>query len=208
MNPRPLLRSAALLGASLALAACQRDEPVRVYEVVVPPPARQEPAAPAGPGLSPAMAATGAMAAEPAQVAWTKPAGWQEQAATGMRTASFSIPGPGGIDADISVIRLAGDAANDLANVNLWRQQLGLPPVAQADLAKHLATEQLGDHVFRIFNEASEPPVPRAGAPGRILAAMATRGNATWVVRARGEARQIEAEQENFRAFLASLRLP
>ena len=202
MNPRPLLRLAALLATALATAACQRDEPVRVYEVVVPPPARQEPEAPAGPGLPPAMAATGA------PVAWTKPAGWQEQAAPGMRTASFRIPGPGGIDADVSVIRLAGDAANDLANVNLWRRQLGLPPVAPADLAKHLATEQLGDHQFRIFDEASETPVPPADAPGRILAAMVTRGHSTWVVRARGEARQIEAEQENFRAFLASLRLP
>ena len=190
------------------MVACQRDEPVRVYEVVVPPAARQEPEAPTGHGLSPAMAATGAMAAEPAQVAWTKPAGWQEQAASGMRTASFRIPGQGGMDADISVIRLAGDAGNDLANVNLWRQQLGLPPIAQADLANHLATEQLGDHVFRIFNEASGTPVPPSGTPGRILAAMVTKGNTTWVVRARGEARQIEAEQENFRAFLASLRLP
>ena len=50
-----------------------------------------------------------------------------------MRLASYNVPFDGGVG-DLSIIRLAGQAGGDLANVNRWRDQLGLPNIDEINL--------------------------------------------------------------------------
>lgn len=75
---------------------------------------------------------------------WTLPADWQERPASGMRFATIVI---GGEDKplEISVIPLPSPpqdpAGYALSNINRWRGQLGLPPIATTQLSKE--TEQL-----------------------------------------------------------------
>lgn len=75
---------------------------------------------------------------------WELPAGWQQQPASGMRFATIVLDGEGK-PLELSVIPLPSPAADPdgyaLSNVNRWRAQLGLPPIAPAQLAKK--TEQL-----------------------------------------------------------------
>ncbi len=52
-----------------------------------------------------------------------------------MRVASFEVS-ENGKTADVSVIPLGGMAGGDLANVNRWRGQVGLPPLAERRSAK------------------------------------------------------------------------
>ena len=120
-----------------AVAGCQRDD-ARVYRVdkkdSAPPlpdttltnPGTELP--PGHPDLPPAAAAA-------APLTWTTPAGWTEATPTEIRVASFKI-NQDGKQADVSVIPLGGMAGGDDANVNRWRGQVGLPPVASEELKK------------------------------------------------------------------------
>ncbi|MEO0649850.1 MAG: hypothetical protein AAFZ65_04145 [Planctomycetota bacterium] len=64
---------------------------------------------------------------------WDLPEGWREIAPTSMRTANFE-PRPG-TDATAYLTLLAGEGGGLAANVNRWRNQVGLPDLSPAELA-------------------------------------------------------------------------
>ena len=105
-----------------ALAACQKD-PIEIRVV----PKEDAPAAELAP------------TSRPGGVRWTAPAGWKEVAGSGMRVASFALPKTAG-KVEVTVVALPGDVGGELANVNRWRGQLALPPVAESDLAPSRVT--------------------------------------------------------------------
>ena len=121
-------------------AGCGRDS-VKVYhadasDTATPtPPAAAMPAAPAGMsgGMPEGIVASDTGNQPPLQ--YTLPAGWEKKALTQMRAASFGIL-QDGKQADVSVVPLGGMAGNDAANVNRWRGAVGLPTLAEADIAK------------------------------------------------------------------------
>ena len=67
-------------------------------------------------------------------VAWTLPTGWSDEAGAGERRSTLKF-GKDDPRFEVSVVRLPGDAGGILANVNRWRGQLGLDPIAEAGLA-------------------------------------------------------------------------
>ncbi|MBI1314433.1 hypothetical protein GC176_24330 [bacterium] len=91
---------------------------------------------------------------------WTAPSGWNEQPASGMRAATFTI-GNDGKSLECTVIPLPardGTASSDeylLENVNRWRKQLGLNALSSGELQTSLETE---GGIFRI-NLADGTPV-------------------------------------------------
>ena len=69
---------------------------------------------------------------------WTLPQGWQEQAGSGIRFATLLIPADDK-PLEVSVTALprtpGDDAGYLLSNVNRWRGQMKLPPIAGEQLA-------------------------------------------------------------------------
>src|SRR5262245_48698828 len=104
----------------LLLAGCQR-EGVSVYKVEKETEAN---------GSPPGPLSVNERGSQAGRLKWTAPKGWKELAGSGMRVASFSVPGK----AEMSVVTLPGDAGGELANVNRWRNQIGLPPLDQKAL--------------------------------------------------------------------------
>src|SRR4029078_826042 len=74
---------------------------------------------------------------------WEVPNGWQEQAPSSMRVATFHVTGDGAAKADMAVTKLAGTAGGNLGNVNRWRSQLGLEPVDEAGLDRLVTTHEV-----------------------------------------------------------------
>ena len=56
------------------------------------------------------------------------PEGWLEFAPSSIRKANFKISNATG-NAEVSVTVFPGDVGGNLANVNRWRQQIGLSPI-------------------------------------------------------------------------------
>lgn len=67
---------------------------------------------------------------------WKLPEGWKQRPASGMRFATIDVTTPEGtLDLSVSALKVAGEfQPYVLANVNRWRQQLGLEPTTQARL--------------------------------------------------------------------------
>lgn len=133
----------------------------------------------------------------PAALAWRAPAGWTAKPASGLRRATFIVPGGGG-PADLSVISLAGDAGGELANVNRWRAQVGLSPWGEAAFKKAAETVASPAGTFTV--------VDLAGPAQRMLVGMTSRGGETWFFKLLGPDATVGAAGPAFKSFLAGVR--
>ncbi len=130
---------------------------------------------------------------------WTLPAGWTESVGGQLRYATLKPPVAGRIDA--SVVVLPGPAGGELANVNRWRNQIGLPPIDDAALAKArtvVKTKAGPLHVYD-FTSAGEPR-------NRLVAGLTSARGDTWFVKVTGDAAAVGAARADFMKLLGSLR--
>jgi len=186
------LRICAAAILTLALAACS-DRDITAYRVPKDPSVAVA-AAPVDPD---------AAGAQPGSLHWSTPAGWQPQAASGLRAGSFLAPGPGGATADVSVVTFAGAGGDVLANINRWRGQLQLPPITAAELPANVnALEEPAGH-FLVADIRGEPV---AGKPAsRILGAWLEEPSQVWFFKMMGAENVVEAQKGTFLGFLRSV---
>ena len=153
-------------------------------------------------------AAPAPAAAEKPGIGLDVPEGWVKSEGSAMRVASFSIPGDGTPDGDVSVIPLAGQSGTTLENVNRWRAQLQLAALASEDdpaLGKK-ATGVSGEML--ITHMVSEKNVFDDDSKGGISTAILRAGETTWFFKLGGEAELVSRNREKFEAFVLSAKLP
>jgi hypothetical protein len=136
---------------------------------------------------------------------WKLPAGWEEVPPGQIRVASFRVAGTGGKQADVSVVPLPGEAGSDLDNVNRWRSQVGLPPIAAEELPKLAQTVEIARQPAPLYEQAG--PVPGSGETNRILAAVLRRGGVAWFFKMTGDDALVAQQKPQFVQFLNSLNL-
>ena len=192
--------SAAALAVAVA-GGCRRDE-VTHYRV---------PKERAGADLTPAAVATpppgmaGDVPAPPppsgqARLTWTLPAGWSQSLTGGMRYATLKTPVPGKLD--VSVVVLPGPAGGELANVNRWRNQIGLPPLDAAAMAKERKTLATKAGPLAIYDFTSE-----GQQKSRVVAALAEAGGSTWFLKMAGDEKPVATARAEFIRMLESVHL-
>lgn len=207
------------LAALLLLATgCHRDN-IKVYRVAkdqnplpqqtaqaLPTDSPNPKLPPGHPDISslPGASAMGESAAASTQLTWKTPAGWTEAAPGEMRVASFKVSGAGGKSADVSVIPLPGMAGTDAANVNRWRDQVGLAALPEADLQKSAENVVAGGLPAQLYDIAGTNP--GSGDAERILGVIQHRpdGN-SWFYKMTGDATLVEQQKPAFIDFLKSL---
>lgn len=201
-----------LFTLSLLATGCQKEE-VTAYRIPkeTPPPhahgqAQGTPAAdsstPAAPGAPGDMASTPVATASGANLQWTAPAHWATKSGSSMRKGSYAIKGDGG-EADMAITAFPGDVGGDLANLNRWRGQLGLPPVGQAEF------ESSTQHLDRNGLHMTVVDIVGTGANAqRILGAMVPHGGATWFFKLTGPDALVAKEKPAFVAFLDTIKPP
>ncbi len=214
MNPRRVLPALPALAALLASCSKPAIESYRAPKD--PPPAAPATAAnphAAGAGAAapvappPAAPAGGAMAGTAVPTAsgpgltWTAPASWTAKAGSAMRKGSYAIKGDGG-EADLSITAFPGDVGGDLANVNRWRGQIQLGPIAAADLAT--AVQRLERNGLKL----GVVDLGGAGGPGaqRIVGAMVPHAGSTWFFKLMGPDALVAKEKAAFMAFLDTVK--
>jgi hypothetical protein len=128
--------------------------------------------------------------AKPASV-WKVPAGWTEQQPGAMQDAKFSA-------ADgkaIVTLSILGSATGTLrANIDRWRGQIGLAPVADAELEKIATPLDLPD--------AKATIVDMTGSKQRMISIIVPRGDSTWFFKMMGEPDAVAAEKNRFIEFV------
>jgi hypothetical protein len=104
----------------------------------------------------------------------------------------------------VTILGLAGEGGGVIANVNRWRAQLDLKPLADADVKNFLQAIDI-DGVAGNLVEISGTPSD-AEIAQRILVAMVKQTDRTWFFRISGPADLVAKERPVFTRFLASVR--
>ena len=131
---------------------------------------------------------------------WTLPKGWTETDGGGMRFATLKAPAAGKLD--VSVVVLPGPAGGELANVNRWRGQIGLPPMDEAAMAGARKAVKTKAGEVALYDFTSEGTVKSRLVAGLIV----VQGN-TWFVKMVGDLDPVVASRRDFIRIVESLRL-
>lgn len=135
---------------------------------------------------------------------WTAPVDWQSRPAAAMRKATYAVPGDNGAAGDLSVTAFPGDVGGELANLNRWRGQLSLPPLAAAEVEG--AVTRLSPHGLNVtVVDFTGGP---AGSPARMLGAIVPYDGATWFFKLTGPVDLVAKEKTTFLSFVQTLQAP
>ncbi len=200
-------------------AGCGKNE-VRVYQApqdappvaavnpqggaTLTPPASEIPKSAAS-GSSSSSAGPESSASERPAVPWTVPAGWEEKPASGMRVASYGVKRPDGRSVDISVVAMGGGAGGELENVNRWRDQIGLEPATEADLAGLRSIIPSGNRQVVMYELDGKKAVLDGKYAARTLAAILPAGEMTVFFKITGESALVAEQKPQFLAWLKSV---
>lgn len=138
------------------------------------------------------------------KVTYTTPDGWKEVGAGEMRVAGFTITATNGQTAQVAVTPLPGMAGRESLIVNMWRQQVGLSELSEAETAKELTAVDIGGMPGKMFDMAGKSA---AGATVRIVTAMAHPGEMSWFYKLQGDDELVTAQKPNFVKFLKSVKI-
>jgi hypothetical protein len=152
-------------------------------------------------------------------IAFDVPAGWRPSPTKqAMRYATF-LAGPDDAAIEVAVSVFPGDAGGVIANINRWREQIGLGKVTDIKQLPGAAP----------INNLGAPGVPPVtgvlldmtgksadGSPQRTIAALlrtelgagGTGSDQTWFVKTSGKPEAIESIKDDVIAFAKSFRLP
>ena len=150
----------------------------------------------------PSMAVTAVPTAEGSSLAWTAPAHWQPKAPGAMRKGSYDVTGAAGATADLSITAFPGAVGGELANINRWRGQIQLPPIAEADLPAAVTRLSANGLTLIVVDLAS----PSKDQPVHILGAMVPYGDSMWFFKLMGPDAVVTAEKPAFLAFLQTVK--
>jgi hypothetical protein len=137
------------------------------------------------------------------QPKWEVPSGWKEVAGGQFLVAKFILSGDAGAQAAVNVSNSAGDGGGLGANVNRWRQQLGLDEVAgdEGHAAKTIETS-VGKASFVELSGTDA----RTGQPTSLVAAIVPQSSQTWFYKLMGDAKVVESHKDEFTKFVQSVK--
>ncbi|GMV92949.1 MAG: hypothetical protein AMXMBFR82_27270 [Candidatus Hydrogenedentota bacterium] len=193
-----LLLSAVAIVVAFAGASCSDNGTQEITETRTVDPATSS---------APAMAGTPATMVSASPVAtytWDAPDSWQELPSTPNRSANFKVDPEA--DAECYLTVLSGTGGGVEANVNRWRAQLTLEPVAAAELAEYPTVQVLGQDALLVEFEGAYKGMGDEAQDGYKLLGLILedRGHAVFV-KMTGPAAVVDREKENFLSFAESL---
>ena len=136
---------------------------------------------------------------------WTIPVGWSEGPLAQFLVAKYVISGANGAAAAVNVSSLTGDGGGLLANVNRWRAQLGLEPVAETDLANLPTIEAAGGKATLIEYSGMDA---RTGKPAKLVGVVLPLGGQTWFYKLMGDESVVAQQKDALIQFVQSAKYP
>jgi hypothetical protein len=134
-------------------------------------------------------------------ISWELPEGWKlDEKPAPMRFATILVPAePKPLQ--LTVSRFPGDVGGTLANINRWRMQIGLPAVAEADLARQIK------EVETAGGKASLADMENPQTKQRLIGVIVPAGEQTWFFKLTGPSSAVAPHKEKFATFLKSVKV-
>lgn len=136
-------------------------------------------------------------------VVYKTPEGWEKMPAGAMRAASLRIIGDKDQVAEVSAIPLPGFAGSELDNVNRWRSQVGLPEIAEKDLAGIVEKAKISKEDAHLYDISGQ----KSGSDQklRVLGAILRREGVVWFFKMTGGEALVGENKGKFLDFLKSV---
>ena len=159
------------------------------------------------------MGAMGGMGALPPGAAsdapnpqWSVPSNWTVGSGSAMRRATFEVAGSNGQSAEVVISSFPGDVGGPLANVNRWRGQIGLGPIAP-DAISGITTDLMvnGDKATVVDFTADSAPQDKS-PPKRMIVVTIPHAGSSWFFKITGDAPLIAAQKDTFLQFVQSVK--
>lgn len=168
---------------------CDREAPIQRYTVPKDPPPLPAPSPPPTDATQPELSVT-----------WQLPTGWRvQQSRRMMRFATLEV-GDGDALAEISITRLGASWGDILDNVNRWRNQIGLPPIADHELDGMLHQREIDDtRGFSVTLDAGTD-----GALAMIVTALYRGVEGTWFCKMTGPRDTVLTQATAYETFMQS----
>ncbi len=126
---------------------------------------------------------------------WTPPSHWKaETQSGGILAAAYAATNSEG-GARATVTSLLGDGGGLKANINRWRDQLGLAAL----------TDRSGPPVSSIGGGTTLVDLTNAAGTDRMISVIVPAGQSTWFFKLRGSVKGVEAEKEAFVKFVKAM---
>ena len=129
-------------------------------------------------------------------IRFKKPAGWRPVMGSGLLTAGYSFVADDQT-AKLTVIRLPKAGGKLLPNVNRWRAQIGLDPVAESELAEIVQSIKVDMIPAQL--------VDLKGPGQSILAVIVPRKDEVWFVKLIGPSGLVKERRQDFQDFVKSV---
>jgi hypothetical protein len=218
-----------LVAAALVVVGCNQSESTSQPAPVAPSApssenvAKTQPAAlpPGHPdmsgmstqGLPPGHPGMGVMGALPPGVAangpnpeWTVPKDWAVGSGSAMRRATFVVKGSDGQSAEVVVSSFPGDVGGLVANINRWRGQIGLGPIAPDEVSGMTSDLMVNGVKATVVDfKADSAPADKAPPARMIVVTIPHEGN-SWFFKITGAAPLVEAQKATFLQFVQSVK--
>ena len=135
----------------------------------------------------------------PAKPGWQVPASWREVPAGQFLVAKFLVTGADNNKANINVSLSPGDGGGLLGNVNRWRGQLRLAPLADAEINKLVTPvdTRAGKAMFIDMTGTDA-----TGQNARLIGAIVPQANQTWFYKLMGNEPVVDREKDAFTKFV------
>jgi hypothetical protein len=190
-----------LVGLTIVVAAgCKPQDQIATYSTPKPESIETPIAGPNPAAMPPRMGSrpTSPAAGKP-EVKFAKPEGWQESAGTPFSVAAFEV-----VDGDQRIETTVSPTGGDLlANMNRWRDQVGLPHFTSEEMEKAFESREVNGLPAKFIEMHSPDGAPKKDS---ILGVVVEDGDRTWFVKLRGSTELAKREREKFDAFANSLK--
>ena len=135
---------------------------------------------------------------------WDVPADWQTGPVSSVRRGSWTVKNADGQSVDIAVTAFPGDVGGLLANINRWRGQIGMLPVAPDEVASITSNLDINGQQATVvdFSNAS----PNMTNPQRVIVVILTHGGNTWFFKMVGSPPLVEAQKDALSQFVKSVK--
>ena len=146
-------------------------------------------------------AGTGSTAANPQ---WTVPADWQPGKVSSVRRGSYLVTGPGGQSAEVAVTVFGGDVGGMAMNVNRWRGQIGLGPIAPEQVAALTAKLEVNGIAATVVDLTGDQAPEGKTRPLRMLVVTVPYQGNSWFFKMTGDVPLVGAQKDAFLKFVQS----
>ena len=131
-------------------------------------------------------------------ITYQTPESWTEHPPSSIRKANFKINNASGT-AEVSITVFPGDVGGTLANINRWRQQIGLSPIDESKLNENITPVVISNHQGN-FTKLE-------GNTQSILGGILPFHGSTWFIKMQGDILAVDEEVETFKRFLSSIQI-